>query len=194
MERFSARRYHWRAEMVLNSLQQRVSKSDDPFCTIWHLHAEALVERARFLARNREVAEDLVQSVFERALRAGCTRIPPNKRRGWLMVILHNLYIDEVRSACARPRVNLELDSLCGADESSAVEPRWMTTEPQLARQSLAGLPDRFRVPVEMWLQGMSYRAIAAHLDVRVSTVGTRIHRACRLLRRLIDAPSAATD
>src|SRR4051812_36482346 len=74
----------------------------DDFDAIWRDHAPALTRRARFLARDPEVAADLVQDVFERALRAGRDNVPTPKLRGWLMVILYNLFVDEVRTTAGR--------------------------------------------------------------------------------------------
>jgi RNA polymerase sigma-70 factor (ECF subfamily) len=158
----------------------------DDFAAIWRDHAPALTRRARFLARDPEVAADLVQDVFERALRAGRDNVPAPRLRGWLMVILYNLFVDEVRTASGRSAARASEGWLPGPipDEGGHDrDPPWSPVSLADAVQCLRELPPHLRQPLELRLEGHSYRDIGARLGLTISTVGTRIHRACHRLR-----------
>ena len=53
---------------------------------------------------------------------------------------------------------------------------------------ALAGLPERFRWPVELVdVAGLSYREAAEMLGVPIGTVMSRLHRARKRMRRHLD-------
>ena len=66
-------------------------------------HLGALQHLARRLTRNREDAEDLVQSTLERAYRHRGRYQPGTNLRGWLATILTRLAIDGRRRAARAP-------------------------------------------------------------------------------------------
>jgi RNA polymerase sigma factor (sigma-70 family) len=158
----------------------------DEFDAIWRDHAPALTRRARFLARDPEVAADLVQDVFERALRAGRDKIPTAKLRGWLMVILYNLFVDEVRTSAGRSSARMAERMLLAREPDQAdndLDPPCCSVPMADALQCVRDLPAHLRQPLELRLEGNSYRDIGVRLGLTISTVGTRIHRACHRLR-----------
>ncbi len=166
----------------------------DPFEAIWRKHAGALAERARHLTGDRESADDLVQDAFERALRAGREGVPEHKLRSWLMVILYNLFIDRVRAAAVRPVDPLQENTIASGDPTPDGEPEqaWLQADPAAVWRSIAALPEKLRVTLELRIAGRSYDSIGESLGIRLTTVGTRLFRARKQLRRLVQLSGPA--
>ncbi len=74
---------------------------------------------------------------------------------------------------------------------------RWLLAQEnrQLVQQAIAKLPARdAQVLLFKYVHGWSYRQIAEHLGVSVSSVESRLHRARRQLRRLLAQSVAPED
>lgn len=149
---------------------------------------------ARNLVRNAAEVEDLVQDVFEKALRS-LHRIDLGANpRGWMVTILHNLHIDRCRQR-ARMQPHVPCDDAAIAvpaapdegDEGDA--PIWSAMTTDDVRRAAARLPDELReVYVMFALDGRSYIEVAAALGIPKATVGTRLSRARARLKQLLIA------
>jgi len=146
-----------------------------------------LLRFAWWLARDRTVAEDVVQEAMLRAWRSRASLKDPAAARGWLLTI--------VRREHARlyERKHLEITDL---DEVIAAE------DPQLAadsdemvglRLAITQLPDEYRVPLVMQvLGGFTTDEIAKELTLSTAAVLTRLFRARNRLRRIYGLLPAA--
>jgi RNA polymerase sigma-70 factor (ECF subfamily) len=142
-------------------------------------HGDYLHALARKLCRGQFDAEDLVQEVLVKVLRAP---LPAGvNERAWLGRVMHNQLIDWVRRRATRRESEL-------VESAAAVDPGWwqrLTFERVDAM--IARLPDDQRTVFEMFvLDGKSYDEIAARLGIAKATVGTRILRARQKLRDLL--------
>ena len=146
---------------------------------------------ARNLVRNATEVEDLVQDVFEKALRSLDRIDLAANPRGWMVTILHNLHIDRCRQR-ARMRPHVPCDDLPiagppGPDEGDA--PIWSAITTEDVRRAAAMLPDDLReVYVMFALEGRSYIEVAGMLGIPKATVGTRLSRARARLKELLTA------
>lgn len=162
--------------------------ADNPgFAAALEVHADALYARALFLARSEADAWDLLQGTLEHALRARTSKVPPENVKRWLTVIMHNHFLDGLRKYDRRAVVPLtdELLSSVPAPEPRAEE-AWESIEPQVVSRFVATLPEMMRIAFRMQAEGATYKEIADHLDIPVATVGSRLHRARRRLRKLM--------
>ncbi|MBI3523677.1 MAG: sigma-70 family RNA polymerase sigma factor [Betaproteobacteria bacterium] len=139
---------------------------------------------ARGLTRNREAADDLVQDTLERAWR----RIALWQRRGdlraWLFSILHNLFIDEVRSQRASPEEAMpreEHSIPARASQTDMLEVR------DLDRALLQLPPDQRAVLLLVAVEQMTYEQVGAALGVPLGTVMSRLSRARARLREVLE-------
>jgi RNA polymerase sigma-70 factor (ECF subfamily) len=149
----------------------------------------ALLRRARRLASSDADARDLVQETLERALRTFHAFRPGTAVWAWLRTIMNSVWIDSWRRRQAAARIASLI-----VEELAAPEP-----EPQLPAENtdaiLARLPDAltrlppiFREVLELrLLSNWSYDAIAGRLGIPSRTVGTRILRARRQLRTILE-------
>ena len=143
---------------------------------------------ARALVGDRAAADDLVQDTLERAwTRIGQWQANSNLR-AWLLSIMHNLRIDQLR------RPMLQLTPL---DESGLDYPTRATQTDgiELGDLSLAlqQLPEEQRaVLLLLALEDMSYAEIATTLGIPSGTVMSRLARGRERLRLILDGKATA--
>jgi RNA polymerase sigma-70 factor, ECF subfamily len=149
-------------------------------------HEPELTLLAKRLTSSIADARDLVQDTFERALRAW-DRLPADSNvRGWLVTILHNLFIDRCRRAHRAPTSPID-DQLEAPQPEELPAPPWADVTPEQLRAALRELDEEFRRAYELHaLAGRTYRQIADELGIPVNTVGTRLMRARRKLRVIL--------
>jgi RNA polymerase sigma-70 factor, ECF subfamily len=137
-----------------------------------------LLRFAWWLARNRAVAEDVVQEALLRAWRSRDTLKDPAAARGWLLTIVRR----EHARLYERKRLEItDLDAVIAAEDSQLA-----TDGDEVAglRQAITQLPDEYRVPLVMQvLGGFTTDEIARELSLSTAAVLTRLFRARNRLR-----------
>ena len=145
---------------------------------------------ARALTGDRDAADDLVQDTLERALRRMFLFRPGKDPRPWLFAIMHNLFVNGIRSPAAHRSTTV------------AEVPESMTRDTAhdglIARdieRALALLaPEQREVVLLVGLEDLSYGAAAQVIGAPLGTVMSRLSRGRERLRTLLDAiPATAT-
>lgn len=135
------------------------------------------------LTRESSSADDLVQASLERALNSWAGKRAEGDLRAWLFSILYRQFVDGHRKARRYARM---LELLTGREERPPSLERTM-----LARSTLEAFEhlDNEQRALLYWVsvEGLSYKEIAAALDVPIGTVMSRISRARDALRVLSD-------
>jgi RNA polymerase sigma-70 factor (ECF subfamily) len=150
-------------------------------------HQPALQAFALKLCGNPPDAHDLVQDTFERALRNFASLTPGTNERAWLFTILHHLFIDRCRRKKRDPAsANVaELDLPASEPEPP---PSWTRLSAVEVRAAVAQLDDEFRRVYELHaIEGKSYQEIAQSLSIPQNTVGTRLLRARKKLKSILE-------
>ena len=138
---------------------------------------------ARSLTRDEQAADDVVQDAILKALEKRHMFRPDGSRRGWLLAIVHNIFISTRRREEARARRDARFaimltDRLEPEQEHAAMLG-------QVAR-AFAALPEHHRAILHLTaVEGQTYQEAAAILDIPVGTVMSRLSRARAALRRL---------
>ncbi len=141
---------------------------------------------ARSLVRDTAEVEDLVQDVFERALRSVHRIDLAGNPRGWMVTILHNLHVDRCRQR-ARMLPHVPCDDVVVEVPEDREPPAWTAMTAADVQRATAELPDELREAYIMFaLEGRSYVEIAEVLGIPKATVGTRLSRARARLKRLL--------
>lgn len=155
-------------------------------------HLDAAYNLARYLSRDGEAAQDIVQDAFVRALR-GFTLYRGGDPRAWLLAIVRNCCRDWLQARArdrTEPAPGQDADDPDGDLAGLAVETvdgEPDTPEAALLRRQealqvqsvLAALPEPAReMLVLRELEGLSYREIAAVTGVPIGTVMSRLARA----------------
>jgi RNA polymerase sigma-70 factor, ECF subfamily len=173
----------------VSSISGRLRAPDprDPVTQLFESLRPDLLRFAQWLARDRAIAEDIVQEALLRAWRSRDALQDERAARPWLLTI--------VRREHARlyERKRLELVSLDDAIEI-APSPGTEESEDQLfaLRHAIMRLPIRYREPLVLQvLGGFSTEEIARELQLSSTAVLTRLFRARNKLRVLCGMPAA---
>ena len=167
----------------VSSISARLRAPDprDPVTQLFESLRPDLLRFAQWLARDRAIAEDIVQEALLRAWRSRDALKDPSAARPWLLTI--------VRREHARlyERKRLELVSL---DDASEIAPGAGTTESEdqlfALRHAIMKLPIQYREPLVLQvLGGFSTEEIARELALSSTAVLTRLFRARNKLRVL---------
>jgi RNA polymerase sigma-70 factor (ECF subfamily) len=162
--------------------------SGSPFEQTVLPHLDAAYNLARWLTRNDQDAEDVVQDAFVRALRFfGGFR--GGDARAWLLAIVRNTSYDFLR----RHRPQEVTDAFDEEIHSTAVQSATPETQlirrgdQVLVRQALEQLPLPWReVIILRELEELSYKEIAEVSGIRIGTVMSRLARARARLQQLL--------
>lgn len=146
---------------------------------------------ARFLCRNVDDADDLVQDCLIRAISNLERWQPGTNLRAWLFVILRNVYINDKRRSNRSP-------VSAGSENDYA---NYGVSGNQEARQELLQLQDAFnKLSVEhreiltlVTIEGFAYEESASILGVPVGTVRSRLARARIALKQLFNGSDDTT-
>ena len=151
------------------------------------------------MVRDRELAEDLAQETFVKALNAIESYRPEFKFSSWIFKIANNAAIDHLRR---REHDTLSLDGSPNAETADAVEAtalqvsdRTETPLEELEARELGGaievaigrLRPEYRACILLrHVEGRPYEEIAEMLSLPLGTVKTYIHRARNELRQAL--------
>jgi RNA polymerase sigma-70 factor (ECF subfamily) len=144
----------------------------------------ALRRYAYALVRDHTAADDLVQDALERALLHWSSRRSEGDLRAWLFAILRNLHVGRHRQALRRGTVvEIDEDELpeMAAGQDTALETRDVL-------MALDQLPEEQKsLLLLVGVEDFSYEEAARVLDVPIGTVMSRLSRARRRLRSIVD-------
>ena len=151
-------------------------------------HLDAAFNYARWLTRNDAEAEDVVQDACVRAIRFAAS-LRGDDARSWLFAIVRNTWYSRARRSL-RTIAPLDAAGIEPADE--ALDPEEQLLQQQTVssvRAAVESLPADFReVIVLRELEGLSYKEIAAVVDVPLGTVMSRLARARERLLAVLEA------
>jgi len=154
-------------------------------------HGPLLRATARRLCGGSFDPNDLVQDTLLRAWRS-FPRLPEGANgRAWLLTILTNLFIDQLRRNRRTPRHEPidELSLAAPSPDENDAQP-WEAVTPEDVAAALARLSEKLRIVYRMHvIEGADYAFIAAQLGIAKATVGTRLFSARAQLRELITTP-----
>lgn len=144
----------------------------------------ALRRYARALARDADVADDLVQDTLVRALRSERLFLGGDIR-SWLYTILTNLNKNRRRSLARRPQFAMLQDDNAEASGTEA--------EGRDIERALSTLVEEQRAALLLIvLEGLSYREVADIQGVPIGTVMSRLARARAHIRAMLDGERPA--
>jgi len=148
-------------------------------------HLNAAYNLARWLTRNDQDAEDVVQEAYVRAWKFFGS-FHGGESRPWLLTIVRNTCYTWLQHNRAQELMTIfdeEIHS-SGGEVSNPETLLLQRVNTQVLRQALEALPEEFREAVILReLEGLSYKDIAAIADVPLGTVMSRLARARQRLQ-----------
>jgi RNA polymerase sigma-70 factor (ECF subfamily) len=166
-----------------------MSGADSEFARVYDEHVRHVYGFLTYRLRDRDLAEDLTQATFERALRAW-PRFDPRKasERTWLLTIARNLMIDHHRRARPGPAGEIDealLPSAAGPEES-------LTAWPEL-HDALQHLGEREREVIALRFGAdLTGPEIAELTGLSLANVQQIMSRSLKRLRSLLEKAGEA--
>jgi RNA polymerase sigma-70 factor, ECF subfamily len=154
-------------------------RDNESFQEIVLPYLDAAFNLARWLVRNPQDAEDVVQEAYLRAFKsfAGYQGGDP---RAWILKIVRNAsysFLTKNRPADLAEEFDETLHTVESA-QPDAEAALLQSASGELLREALEGLPVRFREVITLReLEGMSYKQIADVMDVPIGTVMSGLAR-----------------
>jgi RNA polymerase sigma-70 factor, ECF subfamily len=151
---------------------------------------DQLYNFAHWLTQDRSDAEDLVQETYVKALRGLASFQPDTNFRAWMYRILRNTFLTSrtgLKAAAATVPLDAEdapeMPASAGTPESIFIE----KSQEHLLQSAIEELPLHFREVVLLCeVEEMSYQEIADALSIPIGTVMSRLSRARKALRELL--------
>jgi len=143
---------------------------------------------ARWLTQDTAEAEDLVQETYVKALRGFSSFQLGTNFRAWMYRILRNSFLSSRTGLKTMIAIDGESDeSLLPAESTTPESILIAQVDRETMQQALADLPVPFReILLLCEVEEMSYQEIAETLAIPIGTVMSRLFRARKALRDLV--------
>jgi RNA polymerase sigma-70 factor (ECF subfamily) len=151
-------------------------------------HYQAVFRYAYRLSGRAPEAEDLTQQTFLLAQRKLHQLREPEKAIRWLFAILRSCYLKSERKRRPVAAANLELN-VDTVPDGNSLAARGEDIDQERLQRAIEELPEPFKVVLLMfYFEELSYKDIAAKLDIQIGTVMSRLSRAKTRLRTYLAA------
>jgi len=155
-------------------------------------HLSAAYNLARWLTRDDQNAQDVVQEACLRAFKYWKS-FSGRDCRSWLLAIVRNTYYSWLRQQSVQPSLTEDGE----IDDVDAAVPNpenvlLQKADRQLLRAALEDLPSEFREAIVLReMEGLSYKEIADIASVPIGTIMSRLARARKRLQTYLTTVNA---
>jgi RNA polymerase sigma-70 factor (ECF subfamily) len=158
----------------------------EAFAVLYDRHGRAAYSLAYRMMGERQAAEDLAQDAFLKVWRSATSyRADRGSVRTWLLSIVHNRGIDQLRSLASRRRTQEKLEASAPKSQpSEAFSESWRNTQREQVREALGTLPkEQLKILELAYFSGYTHVEIAELLDVPLGTVKGRMRLGLKKIR-----------
>jgi RNA polymerase sigma-70 factor, ECF subfamily len=183
------RAYLLLADEDLISLVQ--TNDAEAFAVLYDRHSRTAYSLAYRMMGERQAAEDLLQDAFLKLWRAaGSYRAERGSVRTWLLSIVHNRGIDQLRSSASRRRTQEKVEaSAPWVQPSEAFAQSWRNAQREQVREALKSLPEEQLKVLELgYFSGYTHVEIAELLDLPLGTVKGRMRLGLKKIKDYFDS------
>ncbi|MGF1448769.1 MAG: RNA polymerase sigma factor [Opitutales bacterium] len=162
------------------------------FSQVVEQYYENLYRFGHSLAKNEHEAGDLVQQTFLIYAEKGSAIRDAGKIKSWLFTTLYREFLRVRRRGASMASYEPELLEA----EAPPVSPDVVTTtDSHSAVSALEQVDEAYRAPLTLfYLQDLSYKEIAATLDIPIGTVMSRLSRGKAQLKKILTAEKEAAS
>ncbi len=167
------------------------------FGVLYDRHGRAAYSLAYRMMGEKQAAEDLTQDVFLKVWRsAGGYRAGRGSVRTWILSIVHNRSIDQIRSLASRRRTQEKVEAEAPRSQpSEAFAEAWRSALRDQVREALGKLPSEQLEILELaYFSGHTQVEIARMLDLPLGTVKGRTRLGLKKLGGLFHPRAAAVQ
>lgn len=187
------RRYTQLADEDLMSLIE--SGDAEAFAALYDRHNRAAFSLAYRMMGDRQASEDLTQEAFLKAWRAAAGyRAERGSVRTWILSIVHNRGIDQLRSMASRRRTQDKVEAEAPQSQpSEAFAETWRNSQREQIREALETLPsEQLKILELAYFSGYTHVEISNLLDIPLGTVKGRMRLGLKKIRAYFDARDMA--
>jgi RNA polymerase sigma-70 factor, ECF subfamily len=167
----------------------------EAFAALYDRHGRMAYSLAYRMMGEKQQAEDVVQEAFIKVWRsAGGYRVGRGSVRTWILSIVHNSGIDQIRSHARRGRMQDKVEASAPTSESSeAFAETWRNTQQEQVREALNTLPhEQLKILELAYFSGYTHVEIAERLELPLGTVKGRMRLGLQKIRGFFQARGAA--
>ena len=170
-----------------------VAGSNDPqaFTTLYDRHSHAAYSLAYRMMGERQAAEDLLQDAFLKVWRGAASyRTERASARTWMLSIVHNRGIDQLRSLASRRRTQEKVEASAQRSQpSNAFGEAWRNLQREQVREALGSLPpEQLKVLELAYFSGYTHVEISEMLGLPLGTVKGRLRLGLKKVRDYFDS------
>jgi RNA polymerase sigma-70 factor (ECF subfamily) len=173
-----------------------VEASDsEAFATLYDRHNRAAFSLAYRMMGERQAAEDLAQDAFLKVWRgAGSFRAARGSVRTWILSIVHNRGIDQLRSHASRRRTQDKIEASAPRSQpSEAFAQTWRNSQRDQVREALNTLPaEQLKILELAYFSGYTHMEISELLSLPLGTVKGRMRLGLKKIRDFFESRGAA--
>jgi RNA polymerase sigma-70 factor, ECF subfamily len=165
------------------------------FATLYDRHGRAAYSLAYRMMGEKQAAEDLVQDALLKVWRgAESYRTERGSVRTWILSIVHNRGIDQLRSLASRRRTQDRVEASAPTSQpSEAFAETWRNSQREQVREALSTLPpEQVKILELAYFSGYTHVEIAELLDLPLGTVKGRMRLGLRKIRDYFDLQDMA--
>src|SRR5215210_2490296 len=184
------RRYLILADEDLISLVE--ADDADAFATLYDRHSRAAFSLAYRMMGERQASEDLAQDAFLKVWRnAGSYRAERGSVRTWILSIVHNRGIDQLRSQASRRRTQDRVEASAPRSQpSEAFAETWRNSQRDQVREALNTLPpEQLKILELAYFSGYTHVEISELLSLPLGTVKGRMRLGLKKIRDYFEHP-----
>lgn len=148
------------------------------FAMLYDRHCRAAYSLAYRMMGEKQAAEDLVQEAFLKVWRSvRGYRAERASVRTWILSIVHNRGIDQLRAVASRRRTQDKVEATSPKSQpSEAFSETWRNSQREQVRRTLGKLPpEQLKVLELAYFSGYTHTEIAEMLDLPLGTVKGRM-------------------
>src|SRR5215207_1970058 len=173
-----------------------VEASDaEAFATLYDRHSRSAFSLAYRMMGDRQAAEDLAQDAFLKVWRgAEGYRVERGSVRTWILSIVHNRGIDQLRSTASRRRTQEKVEASAPVSQpSEAFAETWRNSQREQVREALGTLPqEQLKILELAYFSGYTHVEIAELLGLPLGTVKGRMRLGLKKIRDYFDSRDVA--
>jgi RNA polymerase sigma-70 factor (ECF subfamily) len=167
------------------------------FATLYDRHGRAAYSLAYRMMGEKQAAEDLVQDALLKVWRgAESYRTERGSVRTWILSIVHNRGIDQLRSLASRRRTQDKVEASAPTSQpSEAFAETWRNSQREQVREALSTLPqEQVKILELAYFSGYTHVEISELLGLPLGTVKGRMRLGLRKIRDYFDSNDMAVQ
>jgi RNA polymerase sigma-70 factor (ECF subfamily) len=164
----------------------------EAFTILYDRYGRAAFFLAYRLMGERQAAEDLVQDAFLKLWRSATSYRPERSSvRTWLLSIVRNRGIDQLRAHASRRRTQDRIEALAPRSQpSEAFAETWRNSQRDRVREALNTLPpEQLKVLELAYFSGYTHVQVSELLDVPLGTIKGRMRLGLKKMSVYFDHP-----